>query len=254
MSRRLFEPGDPSPAVVLNAAAESPFLIICDHAGRAVPGGLGDLGLSPEAFERHIAWDIGAAGVAGKLAELLQAPCILQRYSRLVIDCNRASGQPDSIAEVSDGTTIPANLDLSLEDRAERLALIHAPYHAAIAAELDARAARGLSTAMVAIHSFTPVMRDVARPWLMGVLHLHDSRFSDAVLAELRREERLNCGDNEPYKMDGTDYTIPLHAIGRGLPYVELEIRQDLIAAEDGQAEYAALLARVLPAALGSAG
>jgi predicted N-formylglutamate amidohydrolase len=214
-----------------------------------VPGGLGDLGLPPEEFDRHIAWDIGAAGVARKLAEMLQAPCILQRYSRLVIDCNRSPGQPDSIAEVSDGTTIPANLNLSDEDRAARLHLIHAPYHAAIAAELDARAARGLTTAMVAVHSFTPVMRGVARPWLMGVLHLGDSAFSDAVLAELRREARLNCGDNEPYMMDGTDYTIPLHAIGRGLPYVELEIRQDLIAEEDGQAEYAALLARVLPAA-----
>lgn len=250
MSRRLFEPGDPNPAVVLNAGAESPFLIICDHAGRSVPGRLGDLGLPPEEFERHIAWDIGAAGVAGKLAEALQAPCILQRYSRLVIDCNRDPGAPDSIAEISDGTTVPGNLGLTDEDRRARLELIHTPYHEAIARELDARAARGLSTAMVAIHSFTPVMKGFARPWLMGVLHLGDSRFSDAVLAELRRDERLNCGDNEPYIMDGTDYTIPLHAIGRGLPYVELEIRQDLIAGEDGQAEYAALLARVLPAAL----
>ncbi|MBW8883020.1 MAG: N-formylglutamate amidohydrolase, partial [Asticcacaulis sp.] len=182
MSRRLFEPGDPSPAVVLNAGADSPFLIICDHAGRAVPSGLGDLGLPHEEFDRHIAWDIGAAGVAGKLAERLQAPCILQRYSRLVIDCNRAPGAADSIAEVSDGTTVPGNLVLTEEDRRARLELIHAPYHAAIAAELDARAARGLTTAMVAIHSFTPVMKGFERPWLMGVLHLGDSAFSDAVL------------------------------------------------------------------------
>jgi predicted N-formylglutamate amidohydrolase len=250
VSRRLFAAGDPQPAAVLNAGADSPFLIVCDHAGRRVPGGLADLGLPPEEFDRHIAWDVGAEGVAVKLAQKLAAPAIRQRYSRLVIDCNRAPDKPDSIVEVSDGTAVPANHNLSEANRAERLALVHKPYHDAIAAELDARAARRLKTAMVAIHSFTPVMRSFERPWLMGVLHLHDSPFSDAVLAELRALSHLNCGDNEPYKMDGTDYTIPFHAIRRGLPYVELEIRQDLIADEAGQEAYAALLAEVLPRAL----
>jgi predicted N-formylglutamate amidohydrolase len=236
---------------VLNAGSDSPFLIICDHAGRLVPGELGDLGVSKADFDRHIAWDIGAEGVARRLSAALEAPCIIQRYSRLVIDCNRAPDKHDSIVEESDGTKVPGNLRLSKADRQARVDQIHNPYHQAIAAELDARAERGVPTTMVAIHSFTPVMKGNARPWLIGVLHLNDSPYALRVLAELRKDERLNAADNEPYKMDGTDYTIPWHAVQRGLPYVELEIRQDLIAEEAGQAEYAALLAEVLVRALG---
>ncbi|HEY3695167.1 N-formylglutamate amidohydrolase [Phenylobacterium sp.] len=221
-------------------------MIVCDHAGRAVPQTLGTLGLPAEAFERHIAWDIGAGEVGLRLGRALDAPVVQQRYSRLVIDCNRAPERADAIVAVSDGTEIPANAALSPAAAAVRVAEVHAPYHRRIAEVLDARAAAGLSTVVVAIHSFTPWMNGVSRPWAYGVLHLGDSPLSAAMLAELASEPGLAVGDNEPYAMDGVDYTVPAHAIARGLDYLELEIRQDLIADEAGQAAAAARLARLV--------
>ncbi|MCR5879312.1 N-formylglutamate amidohydrolase [Phenylobacterium sp. J367] len=234
---------------MLNPGAPSPFLLVGDHAGRETPAALGDMGVAAEDWERHIAWDIGVAGLGASLAALLDAAFVRQRYSRLVIDCNRDPGRPDAICEVSDGTTIPANQHLTPAERARRVDEIVRPYHAAIAGQLDQRAGR--RTCLVALHSFTPVMDAFARPWRFGVLHLEDSPLSRAVLARLRAEPLAGeVGDNQPYRMDGTDFTVPHHAHARGLDYVELEVRQDLIAAPAGQAEVADLLARVLTRAL----
>lgn len=220
-----------------------------------MPSRLGDLGLAEPDLSRHIAWDIGVAGLGRLLAERLGAPFIAQRYSRLVIDCNRDPARLDSIPEVSDGSAIPGNRDLSPAERAARIAQVFTPYHARIALELDARAARGLPTVVVALHSFTPVMQAFARPWSFGILHLGQSAFSDAMLARLRGEpDAPAVGDNEPYRMDEVDFTIPRHAIGRGLDYVELEVRQDLIADAAGQETVAERLGRTLPAALGDVG
>ena len=240
---------DPSPVIVLNPGAGSEILIICDHAGRRLPRGLGSLGLDEADLDRHIAWDIGAEGLSRRLGRRLGATVVQQAYSRLAIDCNRAPGAEDSIVAMSDGTLVPGNQGLSAADREARRTAIHAPYHAAIAAELDRR-----PRPVVAIHSFTPVMRDFARPWQAGVLHLENSPLSYAVLKALQAEGDLVVGDNEPYRMDGTDYTIPHHACGRGLDYVELEVRQDLIAEEAGQEAWAQRLARLLPIALESSG
>jgi len=216
-----------------------------------MPSRLGDLGLSEADLSRHIAWDIGVAGLGRRLSERLDACFIAQRWSRLVIDCNRDPGRADSIPAESDGSVIPGNVALTADERARRIAEVFTPYHAAIAAELDARSARGLPTIVVALHSFTPVMRAFQRPWRFGILHLGASAFSDAMLARLRADpDAGGVGDNEPYRMDEVDYTIPHHAIGRGLDYVELEVRQDLLADDAGQAAVAELLARVLPAAL----
>jgi len=215
-----------------------------------VPARLNRLGLPDSAFELHIAYDIGAAELARLLGRALGACVISQRYSRLVIDCNRAPGHSQSIAAVSDGVAIPANLGLSAAQIAERVAAIHAPYHARIADELIAREARGLHTVLVCQHSFTPVMAGLARPWQAGVLHLGDSAVSDAMLALLRAEPGLEAGDNEPYAMDSIDYTAPSHAVGPLREMLELEVRQDLIADAAGQARWAALLARLLPQAL----
>ena len=232
-----------------NPGAAAPFLLIGDHAGREIPRALGDLGLNAADRERHIAWDIGVAGLGARLAEMLGAPFIAQRYSRLVIDCNRDPARSDAIPEISDGSTITGNIGLSAADRRARVTEVFEPYHCRIAEELDARGGR--PTVVVALHSFTPVMAGFRRPWRFGVLHLGASPFSDAVLASLRAEPGIgDVGDNEPYQMDGTDFTVPHHALARGLDYVELEIRQDLIADEQGQAAVADLLARVLPAAL----
>ena len=239
---------DAGPPAIVHRLGGSPLLLLCDHAGRTVPSELGDLGLPAAAFERHIAWDIGAEALALALAERWDATLIAQRYSRLVIDCNRDPARADAVPEVSDGQPIPANAGLSPEARDARVAAVHAPYHAAIEAEVDARLAAGRATQVLAVHSFTPRMAGVDRPWRYGVLHLGGSRFSDATLAALRDAGEA-VGDNEPYRMDAIDYTVPRHAIARGLDYLELEVRQDLIADPKGVDAVARVLAPLIAAA-----
>jgi predicted N-formylglutamate amidohydrolase len=245
----LLEASDSQPVVVHSAGAGAVFLFTCDHAGRETPHRLGRLGLAESVFDLHIAWDIGAGAVTRRLAKALKATCILQRYSRLVIDCNRDPQRPDAAPAESDGVPIPGNANLSPDDRAERVAAIHAPYHRAIADEIDARLAKAQPTIMVFMHSFTPRMGGVDRPWHFGVIHDGASPFSAAVLRRLGALPGVVAGDNEPYPWDQVDYSAPLHAVARDLDYLELEIRQDLIADEAGQARIAAMLAEVLPAA-----
>ena len=244
---RLLGPGDPAPVSVQNPGAVGPFLLVCDHAGRATPLSLGRLGLAEAAFEQHIAWDIGALDLARRLAVILDATLIHQAYSRLVIDCNRAPDHPGAILAVSDGWVIPGNEALSPAEVAGRVEAIHAPYHGAIAAELDTRAGAGRETLLVCVHSFTPKMAGHARPWHVGILHGPESPACEALLDLLRRENGLVVGDNEPYAMDGTDYTAPLHAWGRGADVVEIEVRQDLITDDAGAGAMAALFGRLLP-------
>ena len=249
-SNPLLDSGDPAPVIVTNPGGSSPFLLLGDHAGRAVPRRLGDLGLPPEAFERHIAWDIGVAAVGEQLAAALDAGFIRQAYSRLVIDCNRAPGAADSTPEVSDGHAIPGNLALSAADLAARRDEIYTPYQARISEALDDRARRRRPTMLVSLHSFTPVFQGQARPWRFGVLHRGDSALSKRVLALLVRTFGEAAGDNQPYSMDQIDNTIPLHADARGLDYLELEMRQDLIADAPGQDQVAAVVAEMLREAL----
>lgn len=212
-----------------------------------MPRALGDLGLPRAEFDRHIAWDIGAGGVAAELARLLDAPLVMQPYSRLAIDCNRAPGHPTSIPTLSEATEIPGNQGLTqAERRVREVAILH-PYHATIASLLDARA--GGRTLFISVHSFTPVFLGEPRPWQAGVLFHLAPRFGLA-LARRLRDESLLVGENEPYRMTATsDYTVPFHAERRGLDYVELEIRQDLIATRGTQHQWAARLARLLPQA-----
>ena len=238
---------DPAPVAARDFGAGSPFLLVCDHAGRAAPDRLSRLGLPDAVFDTHIAWDIGALGYAERLAERLGATLISQAYSRLVIDCNRAPDHPGAMPEVSDRVPIPGNVDLIDADREARVAEIHAPYHARIAAEMERRVERGERPLMICAHSFTPRLQDDVRPWHVGVLHGGRSPASETLLRLLRDEGDLAVGDNQPYAMDGTDYTAPVHAWARGLDVVELEVRQDLIADADGQARFADLFARLLP-------
>ena len=233
-----------------NAGASSPFLLIGDHAGNRVPASLSDLGLAAAERELHIAWDIGVAELGGGLADRLGASFIHQVYSRLVIDCNRRPGAPDSIPSKSDNIPIPGNQGLLDTDAEQRAAEIFEPYQRAIANEIDRRHAAGLETVLVALHSFTPRMGSVARPWHAGILHdAGDSRFARAMLAALQSVPGLRVGDNEPYSMDIIDFTIPFHAYPRALPYVEIEIRQDLLTDEDSIQEWSARLEKALIAA-----
>ncbi len=243
----LLDADDLAPVGARHFGADSPFLLVCDHAGRAVPKRLSRLGLPDAVFDTHIAWDIGALGYAERLAGGLGATLVWQAYSRLVIDCNREPGHPGAMPEISDRVAIPGNIGLGAAEREQRVAEIHAPYHAAIAAEVERRLAAGKRPLMICAHSFTPWMQGEVRPWHVGVLHGGQSRASEMLLRLLREEGDLIVGDNQPYAMDGTDYTAPVHAWARGLDVVELEVRQDLVADADGQARFADLFARLLP-------
>lgn len=236
----LLGPDDSAPFAIDNAEGRSPFLLVGDHAGSAIPLTLGHLGLAAIDRTRHIAIDIGVRGLGRELARLLDAPFIHQTYSRLVIDCNRDPGHDDAIAIQSDGTSITGNGALDDAARHARIAAIHTPYHAAISAMLDARQAAGIETILLSLHSFTPKLNGLVRPWHIGVLHwLGRTDFAMAMVAQLQGDKAICVGDNAPYRMDATDYTIPLHAFSRDLPYAELEIRQDLISDHSGQAHWA---------------
>jgi predicted N-formylglutamate amidohydrolase len=235
---------------VANEGGRAPFLLIADHAGVAIPRRLGDLGVSEADMKRHIACDIGILGVGTRLSDILDATFIRQHYSRLVIDCNREPGVEGSVPKESDGTPVPGNHGLSPKAREARVAEILRPYHDRIGAEIATRKARGQPTVLISLHSFTPRMNGFQRPWRYGVLHREDSIFSRAVLRALRDAFGDEAGDNEPYRMDDNDYTVPLHADGHGIDYLEIEIRQDQIEDAAGQNAIAAELADILPAAL----
>jgi len=245
----LLQSGDPEPVGLRNSDAPSPFLLICDHAGNAVPAALDGLGLGPADLARHIAFDIGILGVSERLADRIGAPLVFQRYSRLVVECNRLFSSAQSIALTSDGTPIPGNRRLDPAARAGRIAEIAEPYHAEIARRLDQRRDRNLPTILVSMHSFTPSLlsRPFARPWQVALCWGADDRFTRRVRAVLEEEDGLVIGRNEPYSVDmENDYSIPVHGEGRRCPYAEFEIRQDLIATRSGQAEWSERLARVL--------
>jgi predicted N-formylglutamate amidohydrolase len=238
---------EPSPVRVLREHAASPLFLTADHAGRTIPRSLGRLGLPEAELERHIAWDIGIAGVTERLSAALDATAVLQTYSRLVIDCNRNPAVPSSIPEISEITPIPGNIGLLPEQREARRRAIFDPYHARIEALLNARQ----HAVYVAMHSFTPLFKGESRAMQVGVLYNRDPRLANIMLDQLRAEPDLVVGDNAPYAVsDETDYGVPMHAERRGLAHVEIEIRQDLIAEKAGQAEWAARFARLLPAAL----
>lgn len=249
--------GDDEPEAfdIAGGGGSSPFLIACDHAGRRLPRSLGSLGLSPAELQTHIAWDIGAGAVARRLGALLDAVVICQPYSRLVIDCNRPPGAPDSIVATSERTEIPGNRGIEPPEAELRARAVFHAYHDRIGDELDRREQLGRSSIFVAMHSFTPVFLDVARPWHVGVLFNRDARIAEVLLRLLRSETGLVVGCNEPYAASElTDYSLIRHGETRGIAAVELEVRQDLIAEEAGQAEWAERLARALAAAAGSLG
>lgn len=225
--------------VVDRARGAGAFLLIGDHAGRSIPRRLGNLGISRADLDRHIAWDIGVEAMGLCLSAELGACFIRQAYSRLVIDCNRAPRSGASIPQVSDGTPISGNAGLSMADIADRVGTIYQPYQARISQELDERRLRSLPTILVALHSFTPRLDGFDRPWRYGVLHRDDSPFSASVLRVMSAALGPEAGDNQPYAMDETDNTVPLHRAGRDIDYLELEVRQDLIADAAGQATIA---------------
>ena len=248
--KRLLAADEPEAVAVQNPNSDSPILFISDHAGRRIPRRLGTLGLSDADLERHIAWDIGIQGVTTPMADKLGATYIYQRYSRLVIDCNRRPGVSQSVMLISDGTEIPGNRNLRDDDVRAREDEILQPYHQVIEQELERRGAARRRTVIFAMHSCTPIFGGEAgpRPWHIGIIAHHDWRIGEPLIELLSAETDLCIGRNKPYEVNmETDYTVPIHAEGRGLPYVEIEIRQDLIADEAGQGQWANLLGGLLP-------
>ena len=239
------------PAMTINADGSSPFVLVCDHASNRIPAAYGNLGLSAVDRLRHIAWDPGALAVSLALAELLDAPLVHSTVSRLIIDCNRRHAAPELIWSVSETTEIADNRDITESERAHRIEAFHTPFHAAIDAVLDNRAAAGRPTILVAIHSFTPVYKGVSRPWPIGLIHGVDTTYTKAVFDAVRAEQPgLNVGWNEPYAaLNGVTYTLEHHGDGRSLVSTMIEIRHDEILEPEGVTHWASLLARCLETA-----
>jgi predicted N-formylglutamate amidohydrolase len=247
----LLGPDDPPAFTTYNDDGKAPLLLLCDHAGNAVPKALGDLGIPATELARHIGWDIGALDVARDLAQRLDAPLVASTYSRLVIDCNRWPSGEGSIPDVSDGTTIPANRDLPVAAAVQRADACFWPYHRAVDALMARQRNRGTTPALLVIHSFTPRMNGFDRPWQLGVLWDQDPRLPVPLLAALRRHAHLEVGDNEPYSARASyEFTLRSHALPHGLPHCSLEIRQDLIDTPPQAREWAALLAPAIAEAI----
>jgi predicted N-formylglutamate amidohydrolase len=238
----------PEPAVAVERAdAPSPVVLVCDHASNHLPSRYGSLGLTAADLRKHFAWDPGALAVSRRLSELLDAPLVHGCVSRLVIDVNRNPSDVDSIVETADGVTVPGNTKLLTAERHRRVAEIYGPYHAAIEDLLVRRARQGRRSALIAIHTFTRSLGGVARPWHCGVIFASDSRIGDALVAKLRSEAGLLVGVNEPYApSDRVYHTMSRHGEANGHPAAMIEIRNDLVADDEGQATWAARLAPLL--------
>jgi predicted N-formylglutamate amidohydrolase len=233
---------EPSPVELVNADGRSSAVLVCDHASNRVPRRLGSLGLDAVQLADHIGWDPGAADVARRLSDLLDAPLVLSGYSRLVIDCNRPLGHTESIAEQSGGVPVPGNRGLSPWERESRINALFRSYHDAIDRLLDRRTRR--PSLLLSMHSFTPVLNGRPRPWHISVSHWRDRRLAALMLGAVAHCGEFTVGNNEPYPIDDdVDYTIPVHGEGRGLPSVMIEIRQDGIRTAADAAAWAARLA-----------
>ena len=229
-------------------------LFLCDHASNAVPPDLNLLGLTEADFARHIAYDIGAAELTRALADLWQAPALLARWSRLVVDLNRGNDDPTVVMKLSDGRIIPGNRDLDRKGIEDRVRRFHAPYHAAIATKIRDAASADIRPILVSMHSFTPLWRGHKRPWHIGVLWDRDGRLALPLLERLRREPDITVGDNEPYSGELENDTLYRHGTMNGLPHVLIEVRQDLIADRAGVEHWAKRLKPILGDAIEAMG
>ncbi|MFQ6004707.1 MAG: N-formylglutamate amidohydrolase [Woeseia sp.] len=242
---------EPLPFIVLNAESESPVILVCDHASRRFPVSLGDMGLDPPARRCHLAYDIGAGALTRELANRLSMTAVLCRYSRLVVDCNRQLLDPTAFLEFGDGVVVPGNRNLRPEQKTARAEAVYWPYHYVVEEEIKRLESLGTPPAVLAMHSFTPVLNGVSRPWHIGILSDTDRRLA-GVFLEALKEAGFLVGDNEPYSGKAPqDFTIDYHAEANGLPHAGIEIRQDLIDDAAGVAEIADLfvgIIRTIPA------
>lgn len=243
-TRPLLGADDPAPVTVLNPDSDHPVLLVCEHAGRAVPQALDGLGMKADDRDSHVGWDIGAEAVTRLMAETLKAPAVLQSYSRLVIDCNRPPEAPDAIPESNHGVSVPGNRALDNTVRVARVREIFEPFQDKVAEYLRQPSRR----MVLAIHSFTPTLGKTSRPWEIGFLFRHETHASTH-LARLVQEARpeLTIGMNEPYQIDDeSDWFVPQHGEASGLPHSLIEIRNDQIRDSQGQAAWAETLSTAI--------
>lgn len=233
-----------------NPGGSGPFVFVCDHASNRIPQEFKSFGFAEEALATHIAWDPGALGVARHLSARFDGPLFWPDVSRLVLDCNRAPNAKSLIVTESEGRPVPANLALTAAERSWRLDSIHSPYHAAIDSCLGRRLAGRQPTALIAVHSYTPIYFGKARPWQVGIVFAEDRRMADLLIRGLKADPALTVGINEPYSpADQVYYTVERHAGARGMPAAMIEIRNDEIGDEAGQRKWADRLADILSAA-----
>lgn len=237
-------------AEIILGAGDLRLIFVCDHASNALPPEYGSLGLPPSEFERHIAYDIGAAGVARAMAASFGASCVLARWSRLLIDLNRGADDPTLVMRLSDGAIIPGNRTVDEAEIARRLSRFHAPYHQAIAGLIAAARAKNISPVLVSIHSFTPSWNGAARPWHYGILYDRDRRLPDGMFNVFRELPGIVVGDNAPYSGELEGDTLNQHGTHHGLPHVLIEFRQDLVTTPVQQREQGRFMARILRRAL----
>lgn len=244
---------DPAPVVVRNGTGKGPGVIVCDHASNTVPRRLGTLGLPEDSLGKHIAYDIGAQGVAEVVSDILDMPAVFGGYSRLVIDLNRPEDDFTCIREIYDGAIIPGNRRLSPAARAARIEELQRPYHDTVAETIERKTTDLPVPAVISMHSCTDLYRDERRPWHIGVLSNRDRRMAERVLQRLAAyRPDLTIGDNKPYSgMDPYGHTVERHALPQGRPNVLFEVRQDLIVDARGQREFGELLGTVLKDVLG---
>ncbi|MFQ5635377.1 MAG: N-formylglutamate amidohydrolase [Gammaproteobacteria bacterium] len=238
---------EPPPFTVLDVAPVYPALLVCDHATNLVPARLDQLGVSGVDLTTHFALDVGAADVTRALSAIMGLPAVLSGYSRLVVDCNRHLDDSTAFALCVEDILVPGNQGLTHADRQARADALYWPYHRAIRDQLTALEAHAPAPALIAVHSFTPMLNGEPRPWDIGILWDKDPRIPVPMLEALAGEPGIVVGDNEPYSgKHPHDFTVDYHAEEAGLPHVSIEIRQDLVASGDGAAHWAGILAEAL--------
>ncbi len=243
----LIGPGEPPPFEVVNPNGKAPFLLVCDHASRRIPQALGQLGVADWVLDRHVACDIGAKALTLALSERFDAPAVLAGYSRLVVDLNRQLHDASAFIRVSDGIAIPGNIELTEEERQQRIETFFDPYHGAVDAALRRFLDNGHVPALVSIHTCTPVFNRVVRRWHVGVMWDKDPRIARPLLDNLEQADDVCAGDNEPYSgAHPNDYTVDHHAEQNGLPCVGIEVRQDLVDSPEGAQYWADILGTAL--------
>ncbi len=238
-------------AQVENTDGKSDVILICEHAGRQLPQFIASLDIDNQSMSAHIAWDIGAAGLARFMSAMLDAPLISQRYSRLVYDCNRSFDEVDAIVEVSDEVIIPKNRDLSKAQRQSRYDVVYQPFYEAIDTIIESRAKQGRRSVIVTVHSFTPIYKGQQRSIELGVIHDTDSRLADAVLFQAQQDQDYHVARNQPYSPeDGVTHTLITHGVKNNLLNLMFEVRNDLISDASSQQRWARRLSGLLSAAL----